>query len=71
MEASSRLPRSRDNLFLHSMSKVSPLQGPDTHMPNHNLQLPLIQILTLATFVRNSGAKPTHSCNRYQLCALF
>ena len=29
-----------------------------THIPNHNLQLPLIQILTQATFVQNCGAKP-------------
>ena len=29
LEASSRLPRSRDHLFLHSMSKASLLQGPD------------------------------------------
>ena len=29
LEASSRLPRSRDHLFLHSMSKASPPQGPD------------------------------------------
>ena len=32
-----------------------------THIPNHNLQLPLIQNLTLATFVRNCGAKPNRS----------
>ena len=29
LEASSRLPRSHDHLFLHSMSKASPPQGPD------------------------------------------
>ena len=29
LEASSRLPRSRDHLFSHSMSKASPPQGPD------------------------------------------
>ena len=29
VEAGGRLPRSRDNLFSYSMSKVSPPQGPD------------------------------------------
>ena len=83
MEAklSSRLPRSRDHLFSHSMSKASLPHGPDmwyltfyeksTHIPNHNLQIPLIQNtpnhnlqipliqnLTLATYVRNCGARP-------------
>ena len=70
LEASSRLPRSRDHLFLHSMSKASLPHGPNmwyltfyeksTHIPNHNLQLSLIQNLTLATFVRNCGAKPNY-----------
>ena len=49
----------------HAMSKVSPPQGPDmwyltfyeNKVPiNHNIQLPLIQILTIVNFVRNCGA---------------
>ena len=69
LEASSRLPRSRDHIFSHSMSKASLPEGPDMWyltfyenkvliIPNPNLLLPIFQILTLATFVRNCGAKP-------------
>ena len=68
LEASGRLPGSRDHLFSYSMSEASLPQGPDmwyltfyenkvTHIPNHNLQVTPFNS-KLATFVWNCGAKP-------------
>ena len=66
--ASSRLPRSRDHLFSHSMSKASLPQGPDMwYLTFYENKVPIYQTtisnsfyfkISLATFVRNCGAKP-------------
>ena len=73
LEASSRLARSRDHLFSHSMSKASPAQGPDMwYLIFYENKVPIYQTTIsnslylnfiysnshLATFVRNCGAKP-------------
>ena len=71
LEASSRLPRSRDHLFSYSMSKASLPQGPNmSYLTFYQNKVPIYQtpisnslylkILTLATFVRNCGAKPNY-----------
>ena len=69
LDASSRLPRSRDHLFSHSISKATLPQGPDMwYLTFYENKEPIYQtptpfnsnILTLANcnFVRNCGAKP-------------
>ena len=70
LEAGGRLPRSRDHIFSYSMSKASPPQGPDMwYLTFYENKVPiyqttiansLFQNLTLATFVRNCGAKPNY-----------
>ena len=51
LEASSRLPRSRDHLFSHSMSKASPPQGPDMwYLTFYENKVPIYQT-TISNFL--------------------
>ena len=66
LEASSRLPRSRDHLFSHSIPKASLSQGPYMwYLTFYKNKVPIYQTpisnslyFKLATFVRNCEIKP-------------
>ena len=63
LEVSSRIPRSCDHLFSHSMSKASPLQEPDMwYLTFYENKVPIYQSQSPTPF--NSNSHTSHFCTK-------